>query len=312
VAEKDFVWCQRKLKVQMFQKTASIALSLIGAIALGIPNATAVEIGVSPPRFEVQMNGKTRSQSINITNFSDKPVEMRVYVRTWTTSEENELQEIESTEESLDRWIVFTPSRFTIPPNSTQNVRFAIRPKVQPKPGEHRAVLYLEEVLPNSENLPALTTIARMPIVIYGYAGEVKRVGVINSVNVEAQPDKVKAVFDVSSTGNAHVRMKGQYAIWRAAGYPGASATKPLNNLSKAKLPENILQIGSLELPPVLPDTRRQILLSIVKKLPPGNYVLDLNGELSGTLIDKGIPFTVPATTNTAAPATKPVTSSTR
>ncbi|GAX42866.1 hypothetical protein NIES4075_38710 [Tolypothrix sp. NIES-4075] len=295
----------------MLRKTIGIALSLIGVLALPMSSTTAMEVGVSPPRFEVQINGKTRSQSINIKNFSSEPVEMRAYIGTWTMSEDNQVQEIESSEQSLDQWVVFTPSRFTIPPHSSQTVRFAIRPKVKPAAGEHRAVLYFEEIPSGKQDPQSVTTVGRLGIIIYGYAGDIKRIGVLNSVNVDAKPDQVTAVFDVSSTGNAHVRMKGQYAIYRAANYPGASATKPVNTgNSKAKLPDNVLDVGSLELPPVLPSNRRQLLLSISKKLPAGNYVLDLNGELSGTPIDKGIPFTVPAATGNAQPATKPVTSS--
>lgn len=306
------IWHVRKLKVKMLQKTTSVALSLIGLFVLGMPSATAIEVGVSPPRFEVEINSKTRSQSINIKNFSSEPVEMKAHLSTWTMSEDNELQEVESNEQSLDQWIVFTPSRFTIPARGSQTVRFSIRPKVKPAPGEHRAVLFLEEVSSVNENPQAINTVGRLGIVIYGYAGEVKRVGVVNSVNVNTKPNGVTAIFDVSSTGNAHVRMKGQYTIWQAAKYPGASVTKPLPNLgnSGSKLPANVLEAGSLDLSPVLPNNRRQLLLSIAKKLPPGNYVLDLNGDLSGTPIDKGIPFTVPAATGNAQPATKPVTSS--
>jgi P pilus assembly chaperone PapD len=298
----------------MFPKVTGILLSLIGTFALAMPNASAIDVAVTPPRFEVQINGQTRSRTISIVNLSSKPVEMKAYVRSWTTKENNDLQEVESTAQTLDSWISFTPSRFTIPGGGTQTIRFAIRPKVQPKPGEHRAVLYLEETLPDNQNPQGVVTIGRVGVVVYGYAGEPKRVGVINSVNVSAKPDGVKAVFDVSSTGNAHVRMKGQYAVYRASSYPGVSVTKPVPNLnnSQAKLPANVLDAGSLDLPPVLPDTRRQLLLSISKKLPPGNYVLDLNGELSGVPIDKGIPFTVPAATSTLKPATKPVTSSVR
>ncbi|MGB3652342.1 MAG: molecular chaperone, partial [Rivularia sp. (in: cyanobacteria)] len=118
-------------------------------------------------------------------------------------------------------------------------------------------------------------------------------------------------IFDVSNTGNAHVRLNGEYAIWPAAKYPGAKATQPLKQLnnSKDKPPQNILYAGNLKLKPVLSDTRRQLVLPINKKLPPGNYVLDINGELSGVPIDKGIPFTVPAAANMPKPAKSPVTS---
>lgn len=174
----------RKLKIKMFKKTASIVLSLIGAFALGMPITTAMEVGVSPPRFEVEINSKkTRNQSINVVNLSSQPVSMKAYVRAWMMNEDNKLQEVESNEQSLDQWIVFTPSQFTIPPRGSQTVRFAIRPKVQPTPGEHRAVLYLEEVLPDNQDSQAVKTVGRFGVVIYGYAGEIKRVGVLNSVS---------------------------------------------------------------------------------------------------------------------------------
>ncbi|KAF3889046.1 MULTISPECIES: fimbrial biogenesis chaperone [Nostocales] len=285
----------------MFKTPRCIALSLIGALALGIPIATAMEVGVSPPRFEIEFNNKTRTQSLNVTNLSSKPVEMKAYVRTWTTTEDNKFQEAQSTEQSLDRWIVFTPSRFTIPPRSSQTIRFEIRPKVKPSPGEHRAVLYLEEVPPGGEDSQAVVAIGRLGVVIYGYSGEIKRVGALNSVRVDTKPNGATAVFDISSTGNAHVRVKGQYAIWSAAKYPGAAATKALPDVEnpQAKLPENVLNAGLLDFSAVLPGTRRQLLLPISKKLPPGKYVLDINGDLSGTRIDQGIPFTIPASSAT-------------
>ena len=68
----------------------------------------------------------------------------------------------------------------------------------------------------------------RVGVVIYGYAGEIKRVGTVNSVTVDTKPHRVQAVFDVSNQGNAHVRIGGQFAIWRAAKYPGAKTTHPI------------------------------------------------------------------------------------
>ncbi len=292
----------------MFKGTRSIALSVIAALAFGIPSATAIEVGVSPPRFELEMNGKMSSQSISITNLSDQPVEMKAYIRTWTMSQNNELQDVESTEQSLDRWIVFTPSKFTIPPRASQTVRFAIRPKIQPQTGEHRAVLYFEEVVPETKNLDTVTTVGRMGVVIYAYAGQVKRAGALNSVTVDTKRNALSAVFDVSSNGNGYVRMNGQYTIWPVAKYPGAKNTQLLPNLGKpgTKLPDNVLDAGVLPVSPVLPATRRLLRLPINKKLPPGNYVLDINGKLSETTIDQGIPFTIPVPTNSS----KPVTSS--
>ncbi|OKH39273.1 P pilus assembly protein, chaperone PapD [Calothrix sp. HK-06] len=294
----------------MLYKKQLTALGLIGTIALSTPQAVALEVGVSPPKFEIEMNGKGRSQSLKIMNLSSEPVEMQAYVKNWTLNEQNKLQVTESSDQSLDQWIVFTPARFVIPPRSSQNLRFAIRPKVKPKDGEHRAVIYLEEVLSNRQkNSQGLTTIGRLGVVVYAYSGDIKRASVLNSINVDVKPNATNAIFDISSTGNASVRMKGQYAIWRAGNYPGAKATQVISNIGKAdaKLPANILEAGELQTTPVLPGTKRQLVMPITKKLPPGNYVLDINGDLNNVGIDKGIPFTIPANVSVPQQPAKPV-----
>ncbi len=301
--------------MQLFRKTTAIALSLIGALALGNNSADAIHIGVSPPEIEVKIEDKSRSKTIKIGNFDKKPVKMRAFVRSWTLNKNGKFKLVKSTEQTLDNWIVFTPSQFTIPPGGSQTIRFAIRPKVQPNPGEHRAILYLEEVpTEGSRNSKAVTTVGRLGVAIYGYAGDVKKVGVINSVNVNSKPNGVKAVFDVSSKGNAHVQMKGQYTIWPAAKYPGAKATQPLEKSGNQpiKLPDNILHVGRLKLSPVLADTRRQIVLPIRKKLPPGEYVLDINADLGGVPVDKGIPFIVPGARSVPKSGKSPVSSLTK
>lgn len=298
----------------MFQKSVScFALSLIGLLTLGMPGASAIDVGVSPPRVELDLNSKsTRSNSITITNLSDKPAEMRAYVRNWTIDENNQLRDIASDEKSLDQWIIFTPSRFTIPPGKTQTLRFAVRPKVKPAPGEYRAVIYLEEVASdNQENFNgSINTVGRIGVVIYAHEGEIKRAGTVNSVTVDTKSNLVKAVFDVSNQGNANIRVDGQYAIWRAANFPGSKATQPIVGATNpaTKLPANVVQAGAITLSPVLPNHRRQLVLPLTKKLPPGNYVLDINANLSGAPIDTGIPFTVPAA-NTLQPTPKPVNS---
>ncbi|WP_442944462.1 fimbrial biogenesis chaperone [Nostoc sp.] len=291
-----------KNTIPKLKKISKIALSLLGALALGIPSASAINIGVTPPRLEVKINSnKTRTETIRVLNLASEPVTLKASVKSWAMNEDNKAQDIASNEQSLDQWIVFTPSQFTIPPGGAQTIRFAIRPKVQPQPGEHRAVLYLQEVSPNPiKSSQGVRVNARLGVVIYGYVGEIKKIGVLNSITVDAKPNALKAVFDVTNKGNAYVRLSGQYAIWPAAQYPGSEATKPIANTGKPgeKLPKSVLDVGSLPSLPVLPNNTRQLYLPITKTLPPGNYVLDINGELSGVPIDKAIPFTVTAAKN--------------
>lgn len=294
-------------------KSIGIGLSLLSVLGFGIPSTQAMEISISPPRFELDLNKKTRSQSIKITNMANEPVEMEAFVRSWTTDPKtNDVEDVPSTENSFDRWITFTPSRFTIAPKQTQSVRFVIRPKMQLPAGEHRAVIYFREVKRSNNNPQAVQTVGLVGVVIYGYAGEIKRIGAVNSVNVSSGKRGANAVFDISSSGNAHVRMRGQYAIYPANQYPGAAKTQKIGDLGArgAKLPAGIVHAGSLQLSPVLGGTRRQIALPIGKKLPPGNYVLDINADLSGIPVDKGVPFTIPAAAANTQPSTKPVSNS--
>ncbi|MBD2387970.1 fimbrial biogenesis chaperone [Cylindrospermum sp. FACHB-282] len=282
----------------MFAKSKNIALSLIGIVALGTTPATAMDIGVTPSRFEMEINAnKTRSQAIRVLNLSSKSVVLKVSVSDWVLNEDNKLQLVAPTEQSLSQWIIFTPSKFTIPARSAQTIRFSIRPKVKPRLGEHRALLYLEEVNPDNQQSKGVKVSGRLGVAIYGYVGDIKRVGVLNSVTVDTKPNSLKAIFDISSQGNAYVRLIGQYAIWLAAKYPGVQATKRVANLGKpeAKLPEAVLDAGLLPSLPILPNNQRKLQLPITKTLPPGNYVLDINGTLGGVVIKKGIPFTVPA-----------------
>ncbi|WP_066379844.1 fimbrial biogenesis chaperone [Anabaena sp. CA = ATCC 33047] len=286
----------------MLSKFKGLTLGLIGALALNIAPAKAVNIGVTPPRFSINLSGnKTRTEAIRVLNLDSKPVELKVYVRSWQLDENNQLQVIPpNSEQSLDQWIVFTPSKFTIPAGGAQTVRFAIRPRVQPRAGEHRAVIMIEEVPPANSKSKGVRVVGKLGVAVYAYVGDIKRDGVLNSVNVDTKSNSVQASFDISSQGNAFVNLNGQYAIWPAAQYPGAEATKPIGNLGQpnAKMPENVLAAGSLPRTPVLPDSRRQIVLPINKTLPPGNYVLDINGDLGGVAINKGIPFTVPTNNN--------------
>ncbi|MBG1263759.1 fimbria/pilus periplasmic chaperone [Nostoc commune] len=281
----------------MLPKSINITLGVMGALALSIPPAMAINIGVSPPRFNIDMNSnKTRSHAVRVLNLDSQPVELKVYAQSWIMNQENKLQVIPPKEQSLEQWIVFTPSKFTIPPGGSQTVRFAIRPRVKPQSGEHRAILFFEEIPPTNTRSKGVTLIGKLGVVLYGYVGDVNRIGVLNSVSVNTKPNTLNAVFDISSQGNASVQMQGQYAIWPAAKYPGAEATKPVANLEKpeVKISEPLVDVGILPTTPILPNNRRQVLLPITKKLPPGNYVLDVNGQLNGVAIKKGIPFTVP------------------
>lgn len=311
-------------QIKLTKTLRNVGLSILttaSAVALACNSTSAISIGVSPPRFELKLDQRRSStQSFQVVNNGKKPSTFRIYTQDWTLDEKNNIKAVPTSEQSLSSSIVVNPVRFTIPPGKAQSVRFSVRPRVQPKSGEHRAFIFIEEV-PSEDrdaspkSVADVRVVGRFGVAVYGYVGEIKRVASLNKITVDTKTGPVQANFDISSQGNGYVRMAGQYAIWPAAKYPGANATKQIANLEKktTKLPENVLSAGFLPRSPILPDTRRQIPLRIPQKLTPGQYVLDINGELNGIKIDQGIPFSVSVLASTPRkPLTSPADSSRR
>jgi len=160
-------------------------------------------------------------------------------------------------------------------------------------------MMYFSQVLPDAGERKALRVQFRFGVAVYAHVGEVVRVGRLNGVDLIRQNGAMQARFDVSSEGSAHVRMRGRYAIYRGANYSGAEHASRVNSAEEPEL--RALVGGNLPTTPVLPGTRRDVVLrGAPPKLPPGNYVMRVEGDLGGEPIDVSIPFTVAGATLTA------------
>ena len=272
---------------------ASILLPLLAA-AQG-PPAAPPQVAISPSRFELDVTPQPTTESVRIMNLGDAPIEVQVSVVNWDLDESNQVRVLEPTEQSLDQWMTINPLRFTVAPREAQNVRFSIRPRVAPEPGEHRAMIYLDQIL-GDEPKGGVRMRFQYGVAVYGQVGQRVRTGTLHGIEVSAGDGALSARFDISSEGTAHCRMSGQYAIWPAGAFPGEAATGVYD--SRQPAPAAVVRIGDLPSLPVLPGTRRQLVLQEQLTLAPGDYVLDINGDLSGTPVDLAVPFTVaePAT----------------
>ncbi len=267
---------------------AAAGLAVQGAAQESAPP----QVGISPTRFELEIGARPTVESFRVINFGDDPLEVQVSVAHWRMDERNQVEVVAPTEQSLDQWMVINPLRFTIPPGQTQAVRFSIRPRVEPEDGEHRAMIYLNQVLTEDGDASGIRFRLQYGVTVYGYAGGTRRAGTLHAVTAAEGTDPVRFDFDLSSTGNAHVRMSGQYAIWPAAAYPGAERTEEVAG-KDAKPPPAVLHAGDLPALPVLAGTRRTLTLQPKLKLKPGSYVLDVNGKLHEEILDLAVPFTV-------------------
>lgn len=272
--------------------TTAAFLVLVAAVwTLAQPaGAQPPKLGVSPPKFEVEITDQPKTHSFRLFNYDDDPVSAELTVHNWDLDEEGKTRLLPPTEDSLDQWIVINPVRLTIPPKGSQVVRFSIRPRKQPAPGEHRAMIFITSQ-PTEEKKLSIRFNLRLGMAVYGTVGEVTRRGTLHGVQTSA--DELR--FDVSSEGTAHARLVGQFAVWPAAEFPGDEATQPIEDLGEEdiEIPAPILRAGPLPNRPVLPASRRFIRLAMPEPLPPGEYVLDLHGSLGETPIDRSFAFSV-------------------
>ncbi len=277
-----------KRYLKMRQHILLIAIFLTGWMA----QAVEAQIGVSPPRFEVTLDGPPATESAQVINYGPRPIQVKVAVYNWDLDERSSVRLLPPAEQSLDQWLALNPLNFTIPAGKYQTVRFSIRPRVTPTAGEHRAIVYFEEI-PDPADTSQASVVGRMGIAIYGYAGEVIRRGELHGVTVKTEKKLPVALFDLESYGNAHVRLNGQYGIWPAAVYPGKDKTSFLVNLHSKDFikPDGLAVIGVLPTTPVLPGTRRLLTLSLPETLPPGEYTLDINGTFGDMPLDMGVSF---------------------
>lgn len=250
------------------------------ALMLAVSPAFA-QIGISPQLLDVRIDGPAAVHSLKLFNFTDEEKHVEVVVHNWTFDAAGEVELIAPTEHSLERWIIINPLRFTIPPKGTQTVRVAIRPGVELPPGEHRGIVYFEEVLPPlPPDQPAGMMRGRFRIgaAVYGQVGEPMRTAELSDIVIAA--DQLQA--RLTATGSANTRMTGHYGIWPAATAPEDPA-RVLQALvaDKAKeLPEDMSAFAAINNAPVLPGQQRVVLTPLDQPLAPGRYVLAMVGTL--------------------------------
>ena len=263
-----------------------LALSLGMAVTTPLP-ASALEIAVSPARFELDLDGKRKTQTLEIVNSADHPVKIGIDMANFDLDENNQLRVLPPTEQSLDQWIAINPTRVKIPAKGRRTMRFAIRPQVEPQPGEHRAVIFLnEEKSDQAED--GLRFKFRLGVVVYGQVGEANRTAQLHNVGSNQRG----MTLDVQNTGNAHARFKGIYAVWNAASYPGdAAAAAMLQGIQDSrKISEDVIAPGSLAAgvvseTPVLPGTRRTVVQELPDAAKAGQRKVYLLGKLGDSPI---------------------------
>ncbi len=270
------------------------------------------QIALTPPIVEIDLSSRSATESVRLINMGKHDVEVSVRVETFDLDEANRYRALPSSENSLDRWMVVQPGRFVVPAGQSRAVRFSIRPKSKPAPGEHRAMLLFEEIGREGDSAAMLKASFRVGAAIYAHVGEVRRVGRVVSTSCSREGGLLK----IASEGNANARMTGRWGLWNASAFPGigvttyAAAAVSTKEEPRPSTRSGLLFEGSLPTVPVLPDTRRNVLVPLPKEAPEGDLVLHLLGTLGGAPLDLAVPCRLlaapPASESTPAPPAAP------
>lgn len=240
------------------------------------------QVAVSPPRLEIDLDGNSRTESLHVLNLSDVPTRVKVSVAHWDLDERNQVRVIPPTDQSLDQWLIVNPLEVTIAPHEQQTLRLAVRPRVAPAPGEHRAMIYIEQQpgSPVDVEKSGIAVRYRMGVAIYGYSGEIHRVGRVHGLTARLERDSVAVGLDVESTGNGYVRPEGQFGVWPRGAYPGDDSARAALLAGNDAPPVGSVASGRLPELPVLAGTRRTLEVRTERPVEKGAYVVAAAGSL--------------------------------
>lgn len=260
------------------------------------------QIGISPQTFDITLGETRKSHSFRLFNLGDEPVEVEVSVANWQMDDNNRVQVIPSTPQSLDQWMIINPLRFTIAPKSSQAVRFAIRPAIELTPGEHRAIVYFDQVLGPDKDPDKATLRSRFRVgaAVYGQVGEPVRQGKLKMVRMQ----NTTAYLTIQNTGNANVRMQGNWSLWDASKFPGQDVSVPadVDEEQEDVLTDGMLATGVLPTTPILPADTRDIPLSLsdleTTATIPHDLILIIKGKIGENHLNETVPVVIPEPAN--------------
>ncbi len=240
------------------------------------------QIGTSPDRFEIVYDKKNRTYALKFFNMGDTAMRMKVEASDWTLVNDS-VKELPPTPQSLSQWLLFSPARFTVAAHDEQVVRFAIRPRVKPEPGEHRAMLWLSQIPETKAPTGKMTALVRSGTAIYLYVPPVQAQAHIDELNASVADGSIILHLAISNHGNRHDRPKGKVSIWHfdtpLSDQEKERLTREMRQDTKAK---GLVAVETLTSMPIL-GGQSIVRTQRLKTLPPGRYRIVVAGRfLSG------------------------------
>lgn len=161
---------------------------------------------------------------INLTNPSDEPRHMRLYLEDWRYAPHGdgakEFSPAGSSKFSACSWIKFTPQEFTLPSHAQQKIHYTITVPDKDVEGAYFAVLFYETVLGQAEAKKdagaAIDLTVRVGTLFYvEVRNTVKREVSIDTLVIEkkAAPKRLEIEANLKNTGNVDSTASGTFHI---------------------------------------------------------------------------------------------------
>jgi len=259
------------------KKIGFIFIILQNILSAGLPPA---QIGISPGHFEITYDGKSKTHSLKLMNYSNRTIQARISLGNWTLNN-TELIEIKPTPQSLDQWILITPVNFKIAPKKTQTIRFAIRPRTKPISGEHRAMIWIDEV-GAKESQKGMTAKFRLGVGVYLNVPPIYPKGKLNTITTKVEKNSIRVSLNYTNNGNVHDRLHGNISLWKA----NTKLSKKERNkiISKKKVHKDLISQIILPSKPILAKLKKRVDLFLAKPTKKGRYLLYLNGKFKNNV----------------------------
>ena len=218
-----------------------------------VSSSAAIEI--NPSRFELLLAPQGKSvQSMKITNRGKEPVTFTVEAKDWDLpgGSNPTFAEPAPRNQSASAWLRFNPRQFTVAPGETQYVRFSMTVPPNCQPGEYRTALLLttEQEYSMQDGIYYKPTFA---VLIYANLPKITRAGEMTGLKLLTSENGNHTIAgEIRSTGNAHLRLSGQYSIENSSGA--------------------IITEGALTRKVILPDRSDSFAIALDQNLPSGKY----------------------------------------
>ncbi|MBT4521466.1 MAG: molecular chaperone [Halieaceae bacterium] len=272
-----------------------LVVCLIPLFAMDLWAQPTARMGVSPQRYEIDFDqGGSDTQALLIHNMSNEPLTIRLSAGNWDLDQNNQVVMIPPAEKTLDQWLVINPLRVTIPPNSPQTIRWAVMPRAIPEEGEYRTMIFIEEDLPgrSAGDQPAMRMKMRFGLPVYAQVGERRQSAQLHQI--AATDDGRQVQFEITNTGNSHLRLAGNYGIWPTRDFPGnENALDALRALDSRDKEQSEFAVGALPPTVLLPGSRRTIAFTPDADTD-GPFTVQLDGSFAQLQLTESIAMKTP------------------